>query len=81
MTTISRIKKRERKEITKVLHGVETVVNTIIEFLNRSDDAVYACVDQTRPILTFETFRSKECFFICKKEWRQITLRDRDHER
>ncbi|HEV2877732.1 MAG TPA: ATP-binding protein [Nitrososphaeraceae archaeon] len=67
MTTISRIKRKERKEITKVLYGVETVVNTIIEFLNRSDDAVYACVDQTRPILTLETLGLKNAFLYAKK--------------
>ena len=52
---------------TKVLYGVETVVNTIIEFLNRTNDAVYACVDQTRPILTLETSGLKNAFLYAKK--------------
>ena len=67
MTTISRIKRKERKEITKVLYGVETVVNTIIEFLNRTNDVVYTCVDQTRPILTIETLGLKNAFLYAKK--------------
>jgi two-component system, OmpR family, sensor histidine kinase VicK len=67
LTTISRIKRKERKEITKVLYGVETVVNTIIEFLNRTNDVVYACVDQTRPILTLETLGLKNAFLYAKK--------------
>ena len=57
----------EDDRATKVLYGVETVVNTIIEFLNRSDDAVYACVDQTRPILTLETLGLKNAFLYAKK--------------
>ena len=71
----------EDDRATKVLYGVETVVNTIIEFLNRTNDAVFACVDQTRPILTLETLGLKNAFFYAKKKGRQITLRDRDHER
>lgn len=57
----------EDDRATKVLYGVETVVNTIIGFLNRSDDAVYACVDQTRPILTLETLGLKNAFLYAKK--------------
>lgn len=57
----------EDDRATKVLYGVETVVNTIIEFLNRTNDAVYACVDQTRPILTLETLGLKNAFLYAKK--------------
>ena len=67
MTTISRTKRKERKETTKVLYGVETVVNMIIEFLNRTNDVVYACVDRTRPILTLETLGLKNAFLYAKK--------------
>lgn len=52
---------------TKVLYGVETVVNTIIEFLNRTNDVVYACVDQTRPVLTLDTLDLKNAFLHAKK--------------
>ena len=52
---------------TKVLYGVETVVNTIIEFLNRTNDVVYACVDQTRPVLTLDTFDLKNAFLYAKR--------------
>jgi two-component system sensor histidine kinase VicK len=52
---------------TKVLYGVETVVNTIIEFLNRTNDVVYACVDQTRPVLTLDTLDLKNAFLYAKK--------------
>ena len=52
---------------TKVLYGVETVVNTIIEFLNRTNDVVYACVDQTRPVLTLDTLDLKNAFLYTKR--------------
>lgn len=52
---------------TKVLYGVETVVNTIIEFLNRTNDVVYACVDQTRPVLTLDTLDLKNAFLYAKR--------------
>jgi two-component system sensor histidine kinase VicK len=52
---------------TKVLYGVETVVNTIIEFLNRTNDVVYACVDQTRPVLTLDTLDLKNAFLHAKR--------------
>jgi two-component system, OmpR family, sensor histidine kinase VicK len=57
----------EDDRTTKVLYGLETVVNTIIEFLNRTNDALYACVDQTRPILTLETLGLKNAFLYAKK--------------
>jgi nitrogen-specific signal transduction histidine kinase len=50
-----------------VLYGVETVVNTIIEFLNRTNDVVYACVDQTRPVLTLDTLDLKNAFLYAKR--------------
>jgi two-component system sensor histidine kinase VicK len=53
------------KKVTKVLSGVETVVNTLIEFLDKTDDDVYACVDQTRPALSISLM--KEAFLRAKK--------------
>jgi two-component system, OmpR family, sensor histidine kinase VicK len=57
----------EDDRTTKVLYGVETVVKTIIEFLNRTNNMVYACVDQTRPILTLDTPGLKNAFLHAKK--------------
>jgi two-component system sensor histidine kinase VicK len=53
------------KKVTKVVSGVETVVNTLIEFLDKTDDEVYACVDQTRPALSISLM--KEAFLRAKK--------------
>jgi two-component system, OmpR family, sensor histidine kinase VicK len=53
------------KKVTKVLSGVETVVNTLIEFFDKTDGEVYACVDQTRPALSISLM--KEAFLRAKK--------------
>jgi two-component system, OmpR family, sensor histidine kinase VicK len=53
------------KKVTEVLSGVETVVNTLVEFLDKTDDEVYACVDQTRPALSISLM--KEAFLRAKK--------------
>jgi two-component system, OmpR family, sensor histidine kinase VicK len=53
------------KKVTKVLSGVETVINTLIEFLDKTNDEVYACVDQTRPALNISLL--KEAFLRAKK--------------
>jgi two-component system, OmpR family, sensor histidine kinase VicK len=61
------------KKVTKVFSGVETVINTIIEFLNQSNNEVYACVDQTRPILALDISVLKQAFLRTKK--RGVKLR------
>jgi two-component system, OmpR family, sensor histidine kinase VicK len=53
------------KNVTKVLSGVETVINTLIEFLDKTNDEVYACVDQTGPALNISLL--KEAFLRTKK--------------
>jgi two-component system, OmpR family, sensor histidine kinase VicK len=53
------------RNVTKVLSGVETVVNTLIEFFDKTDGEVYACVDQTRPALSISLM--KEAFLRAKK--------------
>jgi two-component system, OmpR family, sensor histidine kinase VicK len=60
--TSAKSNKEEEKELTKVLYGVDTVINTVIQFLNRADKIVYTCVDQTRPILALDIFALKKAF-------------------
>jgi two-component system, OmpR family, sensor histidine kinase VicK len=55
------------RKVTKVFSGVETVINTIIEFLNQTNNEVYACVDQTRPILALDISVLKQAFLRTKK--------------
>jgi two-component system, OmpR family, sensor histidine kinase VicK len=55
------------KKVTKVFSGVETVINTIIEFLDQTNNVVYACVDQTRPILALDISVLKQAFLRTKK--------------
>ncbi|HKG88884.1 MAG TPA: HAMP domain-containing sensor histidine kinase [Nitrososphaeraceae archaeon] len=58
---------QKEKELTKVLYGVDTVINTVIQFLNRTDKIVYACVDQTRPILALDILALKKAFEDAKR--------------
>jgi signal transduction histidine kinase len=71
--TASRLRPVKSKNITRVFTGVGTVVNTIIEFFDQTNNAVYICVDQTRPILTLDTETLKEAFIRAKK--RGVKLR------
>ena len=69
----SHLRPIKSKKITRVFTGVETVVNTIIEFFDQTNNVVYICVDQTRPILTLDTETLKEAFIRAKK--RGVKLR------
>ena len=68
--TASHLRPIKSKNITRVFTGVETVINTIIEFFDQTNNVVYIFVDQTRPILTLETETLKEAFIRCKKQRR-----------
>jgi two-component system, OmpR family, sensor histidine kinase VicK len=57
---------KDKGEVTRVFHGVETVISTVIEFLNQTNFVVYACVDQTRPILTLDIIALKNAFLDAK---------------
>jgi two-component system sensor histidine kinase VicK len=56
-----------KKEVTRVFYGVDTVINTVIEFLSQTKNIVYACVDETRPILTIDILVLKKAFEDAKK--------------
>ena len=56
----------EEQEFTRVYYGGETVIDTILQFLNKSNDIIYACVDQTRPSLTIDIALLKEAFLDAK---------------
>ncbi|HZB16267.1 MAG TPA: HAMP domain-containing sensor histidine kinase [Nitrososphaeraceae archaeon] len=55
-----------KREVTRVFYGVETVISTVIQFLNQTNNVVYACVDQTRPILTLDILVLKNAFLDAK---------------
>jgi hypothetical protein len=46
--------KRSSAEPTRVFYGVESVVNTVLQFLTQTANKVDACVDQTRPSLIID---------------------------
>jgi signal transduction histidine kinase len=67
-TSISPVRReRPKKEDTLVFYGVDAVINTVIHFLNQADKTVYACVDQTRPILTLDILVLKKAFEDAKR--------------
>ena len=65
--------KGKGEEVTRVFYGVETVINTVLQFLNQTNDIIYACVDQTRPILTIDIPELREAFLNAKN--RGVKLR------
>jgi two-component system, OmpR family, sensor histidine kinase VicK len=65
--TVSSVRStKNKREVTRVFYGVETVISTVIEFLNQTSNVVYACVDQTRPILTLDILVLKNAFLDAK---------------
>jgi two-component system, OmpR family, sensor histidine kinase VicK len=65
--TVSSVRStKDKREYTRVFYGVETVISTVIEFLNQTNNVVYACVDQTRPILTLDILVLKNAFLDAK---------------
>jgi two-component system, OmpR family, sensor histidine kinase VicK len=71
--TASHLRPIKSKKITRVFSGVETVINTLTKLFDQTNNVVYICVDQTRPILTLDTERLKEAFIRAKK--RGVKLR------
>jgi two-component system, OmpR family, sensor histidine kinase VicK len=62
-TSISPVRREgPEKEETLVFYGVDAVMNIVIQFLNQTNKTVYACVDQTRPILTLDILVLKKAF-------------------
>src|SRR5829696_286061 len=65
--------KGTKKEDTMVLYGVDNVINTVLQFLNQTNDIINACVDYSRPSLAIEIDVLKEAFLKAKK--RGVRLR------
>jgi two-component system sensor histidine kinase VicK len=62
-TSISPVRREgPKKEETLVFYGVDAVINIVIQFLIKTNKTVYACVDQTRPILTLDILVLKKAF-------------------
>jgi nitrogen-specific signal transduction histidine kinase len=71
----SRQQEGEKKvgESTEIFHGVDVVMNTIIEFLHQTENRIDACVDYTRPSLAIDILVLKKAFLAAKK--RGVKLR------
>lgn len=73
---------KEVKEFTQVFHGVDIVMNTILQFLHQTEGRIDACVDYTRPSLAIDILVLKEAFLAAKNrgvKLRYITEITRDN--
>ena len=67
-TSISPVRRESpKKEDILVFYGVDAVINIVMQFLNQTNKTVYACVDQTRPILTLDILVLKKAFEDAKR--------------
>ncbi len=58
---------------TEVLHGEQSVVNTVLQFTLKAKNTIYACVDYTRPSLAVEIEELRKAFLDAKR--RGVKLR------
>jgi hypothetical protein len=65
--------KERSEEGTRVFYGVETVVNIVLQFIDKTNNKIDACIDQTRPSLVIDIAVLKQAFLNAKK--RGIYLR------
>jgi signal transduction histidine kinase len=73
---------KEVKEFTQVFHGVDVVMNTILQFLHQTEGRIDACVDYTRPSLAIDILVLREAFLAAKSrgvKLRYITEITRDN--
>ena len=56
------------REGTEVFYGVDKVMDTILQFLYRTDVKIDACVDYTRPSLAINIQVLREAFLDAKRE-------------
>ena len=60
-------KEERSEEATRVFYGVETFVNTVLQFINKTNSKIDACIDQTRPSLVIDIAVLKQAFLDAKK--------------
>jgi two-component system, OmpR family, sensor histidine kinase VicK len=64
---------KNTKERTEVVHGMDNVINIVLEFLSQTNNKIDACVDYTRPSLAIDFLALKNAFLNAKK--RGVRLR------
>ena len=58
---------------TDIIHGIDNVVNTLLQFISNAHYKIDSCVDYTRPYLTIEIIRLRESFIDAKR--RDVKIR------
>jgi two-component system, OmpR family, sensor histidine kinase VicK len=61
------------KESTEIFYGIDTVMNTVLQFLYHTKGKIDACVDYTRPSLAIDIIILKRAFLDARK--RGVRLR------
>ena len=61
------------KECTEIFYGIDTVMNTVLQFLYHTKGKIDACVDYTRPSLAIDIIILKKAFLDARK--RGVRLR------
>ena len=55
------------KESTEIFYGIDTVMNTVLQFLYHTKGKIDACVDYTRPSLAIDIIILKRAFLDARK--------------
>jgi hypothetical protein len=58
---------QEETSTTKIIYGVETVIDTVLQLFYKTNRRFDACVDYTRPSLAAEILVLREAFLDAKK--------------
>ena len=67
-TSISPVRRESpKKEDILVFYGVDAVINIVMQFLNHTNETVYACDEKARPILTLDILVLKKAFEDAKR--------------
>ena len=61
------------KESTEIFYGIDTVMNTVLQFLYHTKGKIDACVDYTRPSLAIDIIILRRAFLDARK--RGVRLR------
>jgi len=59
--------KERSEEATRVFYGIETVVDTVLQFIDKTNSKIDECIDQTRPSLVIDITVLREAFLDAKK--------------
>jgi signal transduction histidine kinase len=72
-TSPAKNSREEEEQLTKILYGVDTIISTVLQFLNQTNNILDACMDYSTSSLTIDIVVLKEAFLNAKE--RGVKLR------